>query len=243
MRLALQQIQEARDHGQRVTADQYPYIASSTSLDATLLPSWAREGGRQELQKRLENPETAAKIRSEVARTLENSSRIQLASCRHQPRWIGRSLTEIADAMQTETVDVVLEIERNGGAAVVNFAMSDGGAKISDGSQPHPRSFGTFPRKIGYYAVDQQLLSLSDAVRSATGLPAEILGLTDRGLLAVGKIADVCVFDAASFRDRATFDQPWLPPSGMRYVLVNGQFAVYDGQATGALAGRAIRKQ
>jgi N-acyl-D-amino-acid deacylase len=260
MRLALQQIQAARDHGQQVTADQYPYIASSTSLDATLLPSWAREGGRQELQKRLEDPETAAKIRSEVARTLENSSRIQLASCRHQPRWIGKSLTEIADSLQTETVDVVLEIERNGGAAVVNFAMSeedlrlamnmpwvatasDGGAKIPDGSQPHPRSFGTFPRKIGYYAVDQQLLSLSAAIRSATGLPAEILGLTDRGLLAVGKIADVCVFDAASFRDRATFDQPWLPPSGMRYVLVNGQFAVYDGQATGALAGRAIRKQ
>jgi N-acyl-D-amino-acid deacylase len=162
--------------------------------------------------------------------------------------------------MQTETVDVVLEIERNGGAAVVNFAMSeedirlamnmpwvatasDGGAKIPDGSQPHPRSFGTFPRKIGYYSVDQQLLSLPAAVRSATGLPAEILGLTDRGLLAAGMVADVCVFDAGSFRDRATFDQPWLPPSGMRYLLVNGQFAVYDGQATGALAGRAIRKQ
>lgn len=259
MAQALKQIGEARARGLRVTADQYPYTASSTSLDATLLPDWAREGGRARLTERLSDPEISARIREETSRTLETSSRIQLAACKYRQSWTGRSLAEIAEEQQMEIVDLVLEIERNGGASVINFAMSeddlrmampvewvatasDGGAKIPGPTQPHPRSFGTFPRKIGYYSADQQVLSLSAAIRSASGLPAEILGLTDRGLLKTDSVADIVIFDPASFRDRATFDQPWLPPTGMRYVLVDGQFAVYDGQATGAMAGRAIRK-
>ena len=104
-------------------------------------------------------------------------------------------------------------------------------------------SFGTFPRKIGRFAIEQEILSLPAAIRSATGLPAEILGLTDRGLLSPGMAADIAVSDPNTFRDRATFDQPYLTPSGIRYVLVNGMLAVYDGQANGTLSGRAIRKQ
>ena len=119
---------------------------------------------------------------------------------------------------------------------------SDGGAKIPTSSQPHPRSFGTFPRKIGRYAIGQNVMTLAAAIRSASGLPAEIVGLTDRGLLKPDMVADITVFDASTFRERATFDQPCLPSSGVRYVLVNGTFAVYDGSATGSLAGQAIRK-
>ena len=104
-------------------------------------------------------------------------------------------------------------------------------------------SFGTFPRKIGRFAIEQEILSLPAAIRSATGLPAEILGPTDRGLLRPGMAADFAVFDPNTFRDRATFHQPYLTPSGIRYVLVNGMLAVYDGQATGTLSGRAIRNQ
>lgn len=259
LRLAIEQVEQARSAGQRVTADQYPYAASSTSLEATLLPTWAREGGRPALQERLENPDTAAQIQQEVARKLETSSRIQLVSCSYNRRWIGMSLEEVAAAEKRDTAELVLDIERHGGAAVINFGIneedmrlamplpwvataSDGGAKVPTAAQPHPRSFGTFPRKIGRYAVEEGVLSLPAAIRSATGLPAEILGLTDRGLLQPGLVADIAVFDANTFRDRATFDQPYLPPSGIRYVLVNGALAVYDGQATGTLSGRSLRK-
>lgn len=259
LRLAVDQIEKARADGFNVTADQYPYIASSTSLEATLLPAWCREGGRDELKKRLNDAETASRIRAEVSKTLETSSRIQLASCSLNRSWIGKSIEEIAAAEKREIVDVVLEIERNGGASVINFGMheddlqlamplpwvataSDGGAKVPTSSQPHPRSFGTFPRKIGRYAIEEGVLSLAAAIRSATGLPAEIIGLKDRGLLKKDLVADIAIFDPTTFRDRATFEQPYLTPSGIRYVLVAGKFAVYDGQATGVLNGKSIRK-
>jgi len=259
LRVAVSRIEEARAQGISVTADQYPYTASSTSLEATLLPEWAREGGREKLAERLKDPETAARIQRDVAKKLESASRIQLASCSLNRSWIGRSIQEVADSQNRDTAELVLEIERHGGAAIINFGMSeedlllamplpwvatasDGGAKIPTSSQPHPRSFGTFPRKIGHFSIEQQIMPLAAAIRSACGLPAEILNLSDRGLLKAGMVADITVFDPASFRDRATYDQPYLTASGVRYVLVNGTFAVYDGQATGSLSGRAIRK-
>lgn len=259
LRVAIEQIEQARARGFRVTADQYPYAASSTSLEATLLPEWAREGGRERLEERLKDPETATRIGSDVSKQLESASRIQLATCNLNREWIGRSIEELAAEQNRGMVELVLEIERNGGASVINFGMSeddvilamplpwvatasDGGAKIPTSSQPHPRSFGTFPRKIGRYAIEQGIMPLAAAIRSASGLPAEILGLSDRGLLKPGMAADIAVFDVKSFRDRATFDQPCLPAAGIRYVLVNGTFAVYDGQATGSLAGIAVRR-
>jgi N-acyl-D-aspartate/D-glutamate deacylase/glutamate racemase len=259
LRLAVELVEKARAEGQTVTADQYPYTASSTSLEATLLPDWCREGGRDDLKKRLEDAALSKRIEAAVADQLQTASRIQLASCRHRPEWIGKSLDEIAEAEGRPVLDIVMEIERHGGAQIVNFSMSeddvrmamalpwvatatDGGAKIPTAECPHPRSFGTFPRKIGRYAIEEQVLPLPAAIRSAAGLPAEILGLTDRGLLKVGMAADIAVFDPQTFRDRATFARPDLPPSGIRHVLVEGTLAVYDGQATGALAGHALRK-
>jgi N-acyl-D-aspartate/D-glutamate deacylase len=259
LRLAVEKIEAARAAGQIVTADQYPYAASSTSLEATLLPYWSREGGRTALQERLNAPETAKRIRDEVAKKLESASRIQLVACSLNRQWIGSSIDEVATKEGVEVADLVLNIERNGGASVINFGIneedmqmamplpwvataSDGGAKIPTSSQPHPRSFGTFPRKIGRYAIEQNVMSLSAAVRSASGLPAEILGLKDRGLLKSDLVADITIFDPATFRDHATFDQPYHPSTGVRYVLVAGAFAVYEGQATGALNGKSLRK-
>jgi len=119
---------------------------------------------------------------------------------------------------------------------------SDGGSKIPSGTQPHPRSFGTFSRKIGRYAIEEGVLTPEAAIRSATGLPAEILGMSDRGLLKEGLAADVVVFSPSEFRDRADYDNPWQVSVGLRHVLVNGVFAVYDGVPTGALSGRSLRK-
>jgi N-acyl-D-amino-acid deacylase len=259
LHLAAKVIDKARAEGARVTADQYPYTASSTSLGATLLPSWGREGGQKELEKRIDDPESRMRLRADIVKSLSSTYRIQLASCNYRRDWIGKTLDQIAAIEKKEVADIVLDIERNGGASVVNFGMneedvrmamkfpwvataSDGGAKVPSGTMPHPRSFGTFPRKIGYYAIAENQISLAQAIRSASGLPAEILGLKDRGTLEVSKFADIAIFEPSSFRDRATYDQPYLTPAGIKYVLVDGKFAVYDGQATGILAGKALRK-
>jgi len=259
LHLAAAMIEKARAEGRTVTADQYPYVASSTSLEASLLPDWARAGGRSALKKRLDDPEATAKIRKDIVKSLKSIHRIQLATYSARRGWVCKSLDEIAKAESMEVADVVLQIERTGGASIVNFGMneedvrmamrlpwvataSDGSGKIPSANLPHPRSYGTFPRKIGEYALSEKTLPLEAAIRSATSLPAEIIGLNDRGLLKSSMIADVTVFDPKTFRDRATYEQPFLTAVGLRYVLVRGQLAVYEGQPTGVLAGRAIRK-
>ena len=118
---------------------------------------------------------------------------------------------------------------------------SDGGAHLPTLARPHPRNYGTFPRKIGRYAVEEGRLSLARAIRSATGLPAQILGLKDRGVLREGAMADVVVFDAGKFRDKATFDKPNRYAVGVRWLFVNGVAVIADGSKTPALPGRALR--
>jgi N-acyl-D-aspartate/D-glutamate deacylase len=173
--------------------------------------------------------------------------------------WQGKSLAQIAKETNRTPFDVVLDIQEHDGAQIVNFGMqeedvrlfmrepwvataSDGSTKSLDSEdQPHPRSFGTFPRKIGRYAIEGKFLPLAQAIYSASGLPASILGLTDRGQLRPGYFADVVVFDPATFRDTATYEKPLAWATGAKLVLVNGQVAVENEQPTGKLAGRAIR--
>ena len=252
-------IEKARGAGQRVTADQYPYIASSTSLEATLLPAWAREGGRKKIEERLADAAELAKVRADVAKKLQYADRIVIANYSVKPQWIGMSLDEIAKREKRETLEVVIEIEQSGGASIVNFNMheddvrfamklpwvstaSDGSAKVPGLDRPHPRSFGTFSRKVGRYAIEDSVITLAHAVRSASGLPADILGLKDRGYLKPGLVADLIVFDPKTFRDQATFDEPFQYSSGMRHVFVAGVSTISDGTPTGALAGKALRK-
>jgi N-acyl-D-aspartate/D-glutamate deacylase len=118
---------------------------------------------------------------------------------------------------------------------------SDWGVATPGEEKPHPRAYGTFARKIGVYAVEEKIVALPAAVRSCSGLPAEILGLDGRGVLRTGAWADVVVFDPATYRDRATFDDPHRYAEGVRWVLVNGVTAVEDGKETGAAAGRVLR--
>ncbi len=260
LHVAADLIEKARQSGQRVTADQYPYIASSTSLDATLLPTWSREGGRKDLEARLADPEQRAKIRDALDKKLQRKTRVQIASCKYRREWVGKSLDEIAEMERRDIADIVIEIESHGGAKVVNFSMqeedmrmamalpwvataSDGSSKVPDADQPHPRSYGTFTRKLGVYAVQEKVISLPAAVRSSSGLPADILSLPQRGYLREGYFADIAVFDPLTVRDRATFDQPYHFSVGMKYVFVNGVPAIYEETPTGALAGRVLAKE
>jgi N-acyl-D-aspartate/D-glutamate deacylase len=258
---ALALIEQARAKGQVVTADQYPYTASSTSLAADVIPAVYREGSAKDVLARLDDPEQGPKVRQAIERTLadcEGGKSIRIARYAKKPDWQGKDLIAIAQQEKKPVLEVVLEIERNGGAQIVNFSMkeeevrlimrqpfvataSDGGTQVPAATVPHPRNYGCFPRKIGRFALEEKVLSLEQAIRSASGLPADILRLPERGYLKPGYYADVVVFDPQSFRDTATFDQPHQYATGVRYLFVNGAAAIQDGKYIGALAGKALR--
>ncbi len=262
VRQAAKLIEKERRSGATITADQYPYTASSTSLDATLIPSWARAGGRRQLLSRLEDETNGPRIRSAIATKLlemDGGQRLQIASYRPRPDWAGRRLSEIARGENIEPLDLVLRVVQSGGASIVNHSIneddvrhvmklpwvataSDGSARFPGPTVPHPRSYGTFPRKIGHYAVREKVIPLEHAIHSATGLPARILGLEKRGLLRTGYWADVVVLDPERILDTATFENPHQFSEGIVYVFVNGRPAITAGTPTGILPGRALRR-
>ena len=210
------------------------------------------------MQKRLRDEADGKRIREFIAKSLEPGDKIVISSFPAKPEYVGREIREIASDEGKDVVELVVEMELAGAPRCVKFGMSeedvryamalpwvatasDGSAMVASADRPHPRSFGTFTRKVGFYARDQKAVSLAQAVRSASGLPADILSLKDRGYLRPGYAADVAVFDPATVRDRATFDEPFRYSEGVRWVFVNGVPAVHDGVPTGALAGRALR--
>ncbi|MBD3675518.1 MAG: amidohydrolase family protein [Planctomycetaceae bacterium] len=263
VRTAVEVIKKAREKGQVVTADQYPYTASSTSLGATTMPSWARAGGRERTLERLKSDtEDADRIRKAIERKLQltdHGHRIQIARFLPRPDWAGLRLDEIAQQEQLTPFELVMHIESNGGASIVNHSIneedvryvmtlpwvataSDGSARLPSDEVPHPRSYGTFPRKIGYYSIQEKNIPVEHAVRSSTGLPADILGMTDRGYLKTVYFADVVIWNEKDFIDTATFTKPHQYSEGLVHVYVNGTPAMLNGRVTGALAGRALRK-
>lgn len=259
VRVAARLIEQAREAGQVVTADQYPYTASSTSLAAMLLPSELREGTNADLAKRFKDPNLQPKLRREIEKRLTERVAIQIASYRPKPEWSGQMITAIAEKEGRSPADIGEEILSNGGASAVSFAMneedvrfvmqlpwvvtaSDGSLKVKDGSKPHPRSYGTFPRKLGRYVIREKVMPLEQAIRSCSGLPADILGMKDRGYIKEGLAADIAVINPDTLIDHATYQEPFLHSEGVEYVLVNGQLAIDAGKPTDVLAGKALRK-
>ncbi len=252
-------IERARAAGMQVTADQYPYDASSTSITAMLLPDIEREGGTEALLQRLNDPEQLPRLREIIEESLAARGPIMIARCPKYPAWVGRMIREVATAENREPVEIALDILRTGEEQGVSFSMdqedvrfvmtlpwvataSDGGVKSDDGTRPHPRSFGTFPRKIGRFAIQEKVLSTERAVRSASGLPADILNLPSRGYLKPGYFADVVVFDPSTFLDHATYESPFKKSTGVRWLFVNGEAAIENGELGVNDAGRPLRK-
>lgn len=259
VRVAARLIEQAREAGQVVTADQYPYTASSTALAAMLLPSDLREGTNDDLAKRFKDPKLQPKLRSQIEKRLTERVAIQIASYRPKPEWSGKMITEIAAKEGRSPADIGEEILSNGGASAVSFSMSeedvrfvmqlpwvatasDGSLKVKDSSKPHPRSYGTFPRKLGRYVIREKVMPLEQAIRSCSGLPADILGMKDRGYIKEGLVADIAVINPDKLIDLATYQEPFLHSEGVDYVLVNGQVAIDAGKPTDVLAGKALRK-
>jgi N-acyl-D-aspartate/D-glutamate deacylase len=254
-------IEKARKDGQKVTADQYPYIASSTSLAAIVIPPQFREGARKDFLDRLDDAEQGPRVRKAIEERIDGkdgakSLRIALYSAK--PDWNGKDILALAEQEKKTPLDIVLEIEKHGGAQVVHFSMddedvnlimkqpwvataSDGSSQVPGDSMPHPRSYGCFARKIGKYALTDKRITLEHAVRSASGLPADILRLPERGYLKKDYFADVVVFDPETFRDTATFDKPHQYATGVKYLFVNGKLVIDDGKLQDVLAGKVLR--
>ena len=245
---------EARAAGVKITADQYPYAASGTSVAASLVPRWAEAGGRAALLERIDNPEARRRLIADMTRNLERRGGPEslLVTSSNNRQILGKTLSKIAQERGQPPVEAALEIVKGGDAGVASFNMQEDDIKNfmreewvmtgSDGSEGHPRKYGTFPRKLRKYVFDESAITLTFAIRSSTSLTAETLGLKDRGLLKTGYLADVVVFDPKTINERATYESPEVLSTGVLYLVVNGKLAVDGGRAMSVLAGKALRR-
>ena len=266
----LNKIDSARRAGLKITANNYPYIASATGLTARL-PNWVQEGGAVEMRKRLRNPATRKKVLYEMRMGIpyknSDAKDVQLLGFRLDSlnkKYRGKRLDEVAkmhgkDADET-VIDLVMRDKST--IAAVYYQQSDDnirriisqpyvsfgsdGASMSDAKifadwGTHPRAYGTFARVLGRYVRDEKLFTLEEAVRRLSALPAGNLKLHKRGRLARGYYADLAIFDPATIRDEATFEDPKRYAIGMQHVFVNGVQVLRNGEHTGAKPGRVLK--
>jgi N-acyl-D-aspartate/D-glutamate deacylase len=254
----LRLMREARASGQMVVADQYPWTASGTGLSAALLPRWAQSGGRDSLMARIADPAARARMLVEMRDNLRrrggDSTLLLINGSAAARPYIGKTLKQVATEKGTPAVETALEMIREGlDMGVASFNMTERDIETfmkdpfvmtsSDGSGGHPRLYGTYPRKIRRYVLDKPVITMERMIQSATQQVAEVYGIRERGSVQAGSFADVIVFDPATIREAATYVEPTRLSVGMRWVFVNGQVAVADGQPSGALAGRGLRKR
>jgi N-acyl-D-amino-acid deacylase len=253
--LVIALIQAARASGQDVSADQYPWSASGSNLEASLLPRWSLDGGRPALLKRLDDPDLLAKIRIEMGENLRRrGGGNSLLLISPNTPWVGERLDEVARSWNVTLIDAALRIIRSNQddkrSAVASFNMSESDIRLlmqqpwvvtsSDGSDGHPRQFATFPRKYAKYVQEDRVISLDEFIRSSTGRSADIFRLNRRGYLKEGDFADVVVFDPARYAPKADFMHPRVFSEGVEEVWVNGRPAIYAGKLTGEAAGRVL---
>ncbi|HEV8611132.1 MAG TPA: D-aminoacylase [Thermoanaerobaculia bacterium] len=270
MPAVLARIEQARAEGLDVSADLYPWAASSNSLDASL-PLWVREGGREKLLARLQDPAARARARADFPGENpdwndEPGSRILITTVLKPDlkKYEGKTIAEIARAQKKDPIDVLMDLVIADRANVgrVTFSMSendvrtalahplvsmgtDSGARAEDGiysqEKSHPRAWGSAARILGKYVRDEKALSLEEAIRKMTSLPASRMGLANRGILRPGMAADVVAFDPVTVRERSTYADPLHYSEGIPFVCVNGQLVVDGGRITDARPGRALR--
>jgi N-acyl-D-amino-acid deacylase len=255
-------IDRAREQGLEIYADQYPYEASSTGLSAALVPRWAQAGGQDSLDQRLASADTRARIRAEMVDNLDRrggAARIMFGRYAADPSIEGRTLADIAAQRGADPVDVALDLVRGGGPGIISFNMHESDIRrlmaqpwtmtASDGALPrmgegfpHPRAYGTFPRRIRRYVIEEGVTDLATAIRSMTSLPATAFRMHERGVVRAGAIADLVLFDLDRLRDVSTFADPHHLSEGVVHVLIGGRFAMRDGRPTDTLHGRVLER-
>lgn len=256
-------IERARDSGVDVTIDVYPYTAGSTYLAATM-PPWVNAGGPQALVDRLRDPDTRQRIGKEVeAGSDEWQSFVDkvgweavvIATTAAHPEFEGKSVVAVGEAMGVAPFDAACELLVADPKVLMIIHMMDeadvqrilsapyamiGSDGVPTPGKPHPRIAGCFARVLGHYSRELSLFPLAEAVRKMTSLPASRFGLTGRGTVESGKIADLVVLDPETVIDRATYEDPLVPPAGVDSVLVGGKVAVRSGADTGVRSGQVL---
>jgi len=267
-RAIIRLISEARARGVDIWADAYPYNTSGSDGSVVLIPGWALGRNSSEtLREVLSDPERKMSLYGDIKHAFNwrgNAENIVIMDYPDES-YVGKTIAQIAEQNGISDIEAVIKLQmegyadRRGGARLRSFSMSEidieafyaqpwtatstdaNIALLSDGPV-HARFYGTFPRKIRHYAMERGVLTIEDAVRSSTSLPAQILGLYDRGIIREGFQADIVVFDPETINDTATFFEPHQYASGIEFVMVNGIFAVKEGKLTWTKAGRVILK-
>ncbi len=265
--VTLDMVKKARLEGYDVTIDQYPYTASSTNL-ATQIPDWALEGGLDSLRERIKDKKTRETIKKEMKASKQNGkvksfSYAVVANYASDTTLNGLNISQInklkgRKATLVNEAETILQMLEKGNAQMVfhsmnetdvqyfvrypfNMPAADGGV-ISGRGMPHPRGYGTNARFLARYVREMKLVSLEEAVRRMTSLPAQKFGLKDRGQLREGMAADILIMDEHTVKDMATFEQPHQFSIGIPYVIVNGKVVVDNGKHTGERSGNALRR-
>lgn len=261
-------IDAATARGVDVSSDQYPYTASSTGI-SVLFPAWSLAGSRDVQLTRFNDPATRARIKEGIIFNLvhdrggDDPSRIAIANCEWDVSLNGKNFAEIlierGQAVNMDkAADLALEIQENGGCSGVFHAMSeedvarimqhsrtmiasDGGIYVAGEGVPHPRNYGSFARVLAHYVREKKVITAGEAIHKMTRMPADRIGLHDRGRIEIGAIADIAVLDLDTIQDLATFKQPHQFATGVHHVLVNGVMVLSDGRMTGKRPGRALR--
>lgn len=257
-------IDDARASGQNVTANNYPWLASHTGLDAALIPRWASDGGAAAMLKRFDDPALMAKIKKEMAENLDRRGGAQtllLTSGEADganigkgapPAWSGKYLSDLAKDWKMDPLDAAIRVlrESHGHASVVSFNISEADLEnfmkqpwvvtSSDGGPGHPREYATFPTKYAVYVKQKHVIDTGFFIRHSSGLTADMFKLDRRGYLKPGYFADVLVFDPNGYVPKADYVHPAVLSEGVQELFVNGVAAVDNGKMTGSLSGRPL---
>ena len=259
-------VKKAREEGIDVTIDQYPYTASSTSLNS-IIPSWALENGNDSIKYRINNPVIHKKIVDEMIVDMEERQRSNfeyavVSNFENDTSYNGKSISQInllqgRQATIADEIETILNLTMNGGASMVFHSMdeadvvtimkypytmiaSDSGIRLYGSGVPHPRGYGSNARVLARYVREQKVIGLEDAIRRMTSLPAQKFGFKNRGLLREGMAADIIIFDPETVTDHSTYEKPHAYTSGIDYVFVNGKITLNQGRHTGIRNGKVL---
>jgi N-acyl-D-amino-acid deacylase len=255
----VERIESARARGVQVYTDQYPYSASGTGITGALIPRWAQVAGRDALLRRIrgdEGKKILDEVRVNIARR-GGADTLVVSRYAVDPSLEGRTLADLAKAAGTTPEQHALDLLQKGEAGLVSFNMSERDIELlmrqpwtmtsTDGDlvplgqgKPHPRAYGAFPRKLRLYVRERGVVDLPFAIRSMTSLPAQVFGMTDRGQIRPGAIADLVMFDPAVVHDTATYQEPHQLAEGMTHIVLNGVLVRENGTFTAALPGRVF---
>jgi len=263
-------VDAANARGVDVSSDQYPYTASSTGI-SVLFPAWSLAGPREAQLARFNDPETRARIKESIVFNLvhdrggNDPSRVAIANCDWDSSLNGKNFAEVltergVPLSMSAAADLALELQENGGCSGVFHAMSeedverimrhprtmiasDGGIHVPGEGVPHPRNYGSFARILAYYVREREIISAGEAIYKMTKMPAQRIGLNNRGRIEVGAMADIAVLNLDTVQDTASFKQPHQYATGVQHVLVNGVLVLEDARMTGARPGRSLRSR